>query len=98
MKFELKKMKQITDILYLKYILYLFSLATNNEPQHQLRNVALISDDHRNNFVLKSVYEDDNEIGTTNGQQWYHEDTKQQAKRRYRVEIEFHSSVQGTYR
>lgn len=67
-----------------------------------MQNVALISDDHRANFFLKSVQDKDGvEIGETNGQEWqwrpYPSDLRED-KRRYLVTVSFSAKRHGTYR
>ncbi|XP_072755258.1 probable helicase with zinc finger domain [Anoplolepis gracilipes] len=67
----------------------------------QLRNVALISDDYRANFALKSVQANGSEIGVTNGQEWHNShasDIDLCGKRHYSVTIAFTASKHGTYR
>ncbi|XP_029166349.1 probable helicase with zinc finger domain [Nylanderia fulva] len=68
----------------------------------QLRNVALISDDYRGNFVLKSVQENGSEIGVTNGEEWHNPRASyivdRSIKRHYTVTIAFAASKYGTYR
>lgn len=67
----------------------------------QLRNVALISDDYRANFVLKSVQANDSEIGVTNGQEWHNphaSDIDLSIKRHYSITIAFTANKHGTYR
>lgn len=68
----------------------------------QLRNVALISDDYRGNFILKSVQENGSEIGATNGQEWHNPRASyivdRSIKRHYSITIAFAASKYGTYR
>lgn len=67
--------------------------------------MALICDDHRANFTLKSVEMIDVKttlIGTTNGQEWHNLDTSikwhPDGKRQYSVRIVFNASKHGAYR
>lgn len=64
--------------------------------------MALISDDYRGNFVLKSVQENGSEIGATNGEEWHNPRAsyivERSIKRRYSVTIAFTASKYGTYR
>lgn len=69
--------------------------------------MALISDDYRSNFVIKSVRAngDDggvgDEIGAINGQEWHNpsaSDVELGGKRHYSVTIAFTASKHGTYR
>ncbi|XP_012537341.1 probable helicase with zinc finger domain [Monomorium pharaonis] len=68
----------------------------------ELQNVALISDDHRANFFLKSVRDKDGtEIGVTNGQEWRQNPcpgNPGEGKRRYLVTVGFIAKKHGTYR
>lgn len=72
------------------------------EGGQELQNVALISDDHRANFFLKSVQgQDGAEIGVTNGQEWRQSpcpSDPQKNKRQYRVTVGFTVRKHGTYR
>lgn len=73
----------------------------DSEGDKQLRNVALISDDYRANFALKSVQANGSEIGVTNGQEWHNShasDIDLCGKRHYSVTIAFTASKHGTYR
>jgi len=64
--------------------------------------VALISDDHRANFFLKSVQKKDGvKIGVTNGQEWWHGPylgDSQEDKRQYLVTVGFIAKKHSTYR
>ncbi|XP_024870776.1 probable helicase with zinc finger domain [Temnothorax curvispinosus] len=67
----------------------------------ELQNVALISDDHRANFFLKSVQDKDGtEIGVTNGQEWHSPcpGNSQENKRQYLVTVGFTAKKHSTYR
>ncbi|KAL6256036.1 hypothetical protein P5V15_013271 [Pogonomyrmex californicus] len=69
----------------------------------ELQNVALISDDHRANFFLKSVQDQNGaEIGVTNGQEWYcscpDEVHPQKDKKQYLVTVGFTAERHDTYR
>lgn len=68
----------------------------------QLRNVALISDAYRSNFVLESVRANGSEIGVINGQEWHNPHASDvelsNGKRHYSVTIAFTASKHGTYR
>ncbi|XP_011881496.1 PREDICTED: probable helicase with zinc finger domain [Vollenhovia emeryi] len=73
-------------------------LATGGQ---ELRNVALISDDHRANFFLKSVRDQDGaEIGVTNSQEWHSPEpySSQKNTRQYLVTVGFTAKKHGTYR
>lgn len=62
--------------------------------------MALISDDHRGNFFLKSVQDKDGaEIGVTNGQEWHSScpDNSRENKRQYLVTVGFAAKKHGTY-
>ncbi|XP_011689473.1 PREDICTED: probable helicase with zinc finger domain [Wasmannia auropunctata] len=66
----------------------------------ELQNVALISNDHRGNFFLKSVRNKDGaDIGMTNLQEWRHSpDFSQEDKRQYLVTVGFTARKHSTYR
>jgi len=67
----------------------------------ELQHVALISDDHRANFFLKSVQnKDGSEIGVMNSQEWRHSlypDNFQEDKRKYLVTVGFTAKKHSTY-
>ncbi|EZA52304.1 probable helicase with zinc finger domain [Ooceraea biroi] len=78
-----------------------FTIITTGDKR--LRNVALISDDYRSNFVLKSVFANGTEIGVTNGQEWHDprtspNDLSSSKERRYSLRIAFAAHRHGTYR
>ncbi|XP_012219237.2 probable helicase with zinc finger domain [Linepithema humile] len=80
------------------YEWYFTIIAIGNK---QLWNVALLCDDHRANFTLKSVQADGVEIGVTNGQEWYDPDPNKwysDRKRQYLVRIVFTAGKHGAYR
>lgn len=63
--------------------------------------MALISDDHRANFSLKSVQDKDGaKIGITNGQEWHDSflGNSQESKRQYLVTVGFTATKHSTYR
>ncbi|KAL0127574.1 hypothetical protein PUN28_003095 [Cardiocondyla obscurior] len=72
---------------------------TGNE---ELQNLALVSDDHRANFFLKSVQDESGkEIGVTNGQEWYSShsrESSQEIKKQYLVKVSFTAKKHSTYR
>lgn len=80
----------------------LFSSISDPKGGKQLRNVALLSNDFRDNFDLKIVQEDGIEIGVTNGNEWHNPsivNTFDPCKKRYyTVTIAFTASNHGTYR
>ncbi|KAG5347969.1 HELZ helicase, partial [Acromyrmex charruanus] len=76
-----------------------FSIFTKGGQE--LQNVALISNDHRANFFLKSVQKKDGvKIGVTNGQEWWHGPylgDSQEDKRQYLVTVGFTAKKHSTY-
>lgn len=71
----------------------------------QLQRIALTLDQNRKNFSLKSVIHRDNNIGTTNGQEWYNSELDNSnvnenvlKEEHYVVKICFNANKYGTYR
>lgn len=70
------------------------------EGGQELRNVALISNDHRANFFLKSVQDKDGaKIGIANSQEWHNVllSNSRENKRQYLVTVGFIAKKHSTY-